>query len=67
MCKTLLIFKNKPLSYKIPVSIDREKIFACMTLFDIVSPLDKFEEMLNTFFESKRHQLTLNLIEDYYV
>lgn len=40
-------------------NLDARKVKSCMTLFDIVSPHDIFEEVLNNFYEGKRCKATL--------
>ena len=40
-----------------------EKIKSCMTLFDIVSPNDIFENVLNYFFDGERDENVLNAVE----
>ena len=39
---------------------DSMKVRSCMTLFDIVSPHDIFEKVLNKYYQGKRCELTLN-------
>ena len=45
-------------------SIDALKVRSCMTLFDIVSPNDVFNDVLTTFYEGKRCKRTLEMIGD---
>ncbi|MBQ9584075.1 MAG: DUF1810 domain-containing protein [Bacteroidales bacterium] len=44
--------------------LDAMKLKSCMTLFDIVSPNDVFAQVLNTFFDGERDQLTLSAIRN---
>ena len=41
-------------------STDSMKVKSCMTLFDIVSPHEVFEKVLNKYYQGKRCELTLN-------
>ncbi len=43
-------------------SLDAMKVKSCMTLFDIVSPHDIFEEVLETFYEGERCKATLQRV-----
>ena len=50
-------------------SLDAMKVKSCMTLFDIVSPHDIFEDVLDTFYDSERCKATLSRVKkelDYY-
>ena len=42
--------------------LDAMKLKSCMTLFDIVSPNDVFAQVIDTFFDGERDQLTLSAI-----
>ena len=42
--------------------LDAMKLKSCMTLFDIVSPNDIFAQVIDTFFDGERDQLTLSAI-----
>ncbi|MBQ6161899.1 MAG: DUF1810 domain-containing protein [Prevotella sp.] len=42
---------------------DSMKVKSCMTLFDIVSPHDIFEEVLEKYYDGKRCKLTLSRFE----
>ena len=44
--------------------LDAMKVRSCMTLFDIVSPDDIFDEVLNKFYDSKRCNLTIRMLSD---
>ena len=44
--------------------IDAMKVRSCMTLFDIVSPHDVFEEVLDKFYGGKRCKATLNIVRE---
>lgn len=44
--------------------LDAMKVRSCMTLFDIVSPDDIFDEVLNKFYDSKRCNLTIRMLAD---
>ena len=44
--------------------IDTIKVRSCMTLFDIVSPHDVFEEVLDKFYDGKRCKATLNIVRE---
>jgi len=44
--------------------IDAKKVRSCMTLFDIISPEDIFEEVLNEFYGGTRCQRTLSLVSE---
>ena len=44
--------------------IDAMKIRSCMTLFDIVSPYDIFEEVLDKFYDGERCKATLNIVRE---
>lgn len=45
-------------------SLDAMKVRSCMTLFDSVSPKDVFGEVLDAFFDGKRDERTLKLLEE---
>lgn len=42
--------------------LDAMKVRSCMTLFDIVSQDDIFDEVLNKFYDSKRCNLTIRML-----
>ena len=44
--------------------IDAMKVRSCMTLFDIVSPHDIFEEVLDKFYDGERCKATLNIVRE---
>lgn len=44
--------------------LDAMKVRSCITLFDIVSPDDIFDEVLNKFYDSKRCNLTIRMLSD---
>ena len=49
--------------------LDAMKVKSCMTLFDIVSPYDVFQKVLDTFYDGERCEATLSLVKpelDYY-
>ena len=56
--KALLEHADKPALVILGV-IDDLKVKSCMTLFDLVSPNDIFEEVLNKFYEGNRCEKTL--------
>lgn len=43
--------------------LDAMKVCSCMTLFDLVSPDDKFNEVLEKFYQGKRCQRTLAIVK----
>lgn len=43
--------------------LDATKVRSCMTLFDLVSPSDIFEEVLDTFYDGKRCRRTLRIVQ----
>lgn len=49
--------------------LDAMKVKSCMTLFDVVSPCDVFQKVLDTFYDGERCEATLSLVKpelDYY-
>ncbi len=42
--------------------LDARKVKSCMTLFNIVSPHDIFEDVLNTFYDGKQCKATLSRV-----
>ena len=44
--------------------IDSMKVKSCMTLFDLVSPNDIFERVLEKYYAGKRCELTLKRFEE---
>lgn len=44
--------------------IDAKKLRSCMTLFDIVEPESVFDEVLLKFFDGKRDEKTLKILEE---
>lgn len=59
---TLLQVEGKT-STEIFGSIDSMKVKSCMTLFDIVSPQDIFEKVLDKYYNGQRCELTLRRFE----
>ena len=45
-------------------ALDARKVCSCMTLFDLVSPNDIFDEVLSKFYHSKRCQKTISLLKN---
>jgi uncharacterized protein (DUF1810 family) len=43
---------------------DHLKLHACLTLFNVASPRDIFADALDTFFDGRRHSLTLEIIDN---
>jgi uncharacterized protein (DUF1810 family) len=43
--------------------IDSIKVRSCMTMFDYLSPNDIFSEVLDSFYESERCELTLEVMQ----
>ena len=43
--------------------IDAIKVRSCMTMFDYLSPCDIFSEVLDSFYESERCELTLKVMQ----
>lgn len=50
---------NNPSAYNVLGFPDVLKVQSCMTLFDLVSPNDIFNEVLETFYEGKRCERTI--------
>ena len=44
--------------------LDAMKVRSCMTLFDIVSPDDIFDEVLNKFYDQQRCELTIRMLSE---
>ena len=44
--------------------LDAMKVRSSMTLFDVISPEDIFDEVLNKFYDSKRCNLTIRMLSD---
>jgi uncharacterized protein (DUF1810 family) len=44
--------------------IDAMKVRSCMTLFDVVSPHDIFNDVLENFYDGHRCTRTLQIIKD---
>jgi uncharacterized protein (DUF1810 family) len=61
--KALLVQQDKT-AEDILGHIDAIKVRSCMTLFDIVSPHDIFNEVLEKFYEGHRCRRTLQIIKD---
>lgn len=60
--KALLLHEGTPAN-KMFGNIDAMKVRSSMTLFDELSPNDVFEKVLDAFFEGKRDERTLELLE----
>ena len=61
--EALLKIDNKMIS-EILGGIDAQKVRSCMTLFDLVSPHDLFEKVLDKYYGGKRCGLTLKRFEN---
>ena len=59
--EALLEYKNKT-ALSIFGEIDAIKVRSCMTMFDYLSPCDIFSEVLDSFYESERCELTLKVM-----
>lgn len=59
----LLQHKNKS-SLEIFGGIDSVKVCSCMTLFDFISPNDVFAKVLHTFYNDKRCESTLKVLQE---
>lgn len=59
----LLQHKGKSTAYEILGTIDAIKVRSCMTLFDHILPNAIFADVLDTFYNSQRDELTLNLFQ----
>ena len=57
--KQLLSFENLS-AIQIFGGVDAKKVRSCMTLFDMVSPNEVFEDVLDKYYDGKRCQYTLN-------
>ena len=44
--------------------IDALKVRSCMTLFDAIAPYDVYAEVLDTFYDGDRCELTLRMLEE---
>lgn len=54
---------HKPLTaFEILGTIDAIKVRSCMTLFDVVEPNSIFAEVLDTFYQGKRDNRTLQML-----
>ena len=60
--EALLAHRNKTAS-EIFGEIDAIKVRSCMTMFDYLSPCDIFSEILDSFYESERCELTLKVMQ----
>ena len=60
--EALLAHKGKT-ALEIFGETDTVKVRSCMTMFDYLSPNDIFSEVLDTFYESKRCERTLKVLE----
>ena len=58
----LLKHKGKSTAYEILGTIDAIKVRSCMTLFDHILPNSIFADILDTFYNSQRDELTLKFI-----
>ena len=59
----LLQHEGRSTAYEILGTIDAIKVCSCMTLFDHIMPHAIFAEVLDTFYNSERDELTLNLFQ----
>ena len=60
--EALLEHKNKT-ALSIFGEIDAIKVRSCKTMFDYLSPCDIFSEVLDSFYESERCELTLKVMQ----
>lgn len=60
--EALLAHRNKT-ALEIFGDIDAVKVRSCMTMFDYLSPNDIFGEVLDSFYESERCELTLKVMQ----
>ena len=60
--EALLAHKGKT-ALEIFGETDTVKVRTCMTMFDYLSPNDIFSEVLDTFYESKRCERTLKVLQ----
>lgn len=60
--EALLAHKGKT-ALEIFGETDTVKVRSCMTMFDYLSPNDIFSEVLDTFYESKRCERTLKVLQ----
>ena len=60
--EALLAHRNKT-ALEIFGETDTVKVRSCMTMFDYLSPNDIFSEVLDTFYESKRCERTLKVLQ----
>ncbi len=58
----LLQHKGKSTAYEILGTIDAIKVHSCMTLFDHILPHAIFAEVLDTFYNSERDELTIRIL-----
>ena len=59
----LLQHKGKSTAYEILGTIDAIKVRSSMTLFDHIKPHSIFAEVLDTFYNSERDELTMQMIQ----
>ena len=57
------LLEQKDTAEQIFGGTDAMKVRSCMTLFDIVSPGDKFNDVLENFYEGKRCHRTLAIVK----
>ncbi len=57
------LLEQKDTAEQIFGGTDAMKVRSCMTLFDIVSPGDKFNDVLENFYERKRCHRTLAIVK----
>lgn len=60
--KAVLIHKDKKTALEIFGETDSKKLKSCMTLFDMIEPDSVFNEVLNAFFDGKRDNRTIEII-----
>lgn len=58
----LLQHKGRSTAYEILGTIDAIKVRSCMTLFDHILPNTIFAEVLDTFYNSERDELTIIIL-----
>ncbi|MDE5937215.1 MAG: DUF1810 domain-containing protein [Ruminococcus sp.] len=58
------IHKSKKTILEISGQTDSKKLKSCMTLFDIVEPDSVFSKVLNAFFDGKRNNKTIEIINN---
>ena len=60
--KVLLVHNDKT-ALEIFGDIDAVKVRSCMTMFDILSPNDIFGDVLDSFYNGERCEITLNVMQ----